>query len=66
MQVSRDNISGFLLGISVGAAIGLILKASDKIRQEEPDAEFLRWSSPAQDAVSKFAATRLEVDAALR
>jgi hypothetical protein len=66
MEVSRDNISGFLLGISVGAAIGLVLKASDKIRQEEPDAEYLRWSSPAQDSVSKLAATRLEIDGALR
>ena len=28
MDVSRDNIAGFLLGISVGVALGLILKLS--------------------------------------
>ena len=59
MEVSRDNIAGFLLGVSFGVAVAFVLKGSNNTRQEESDAEYLRWSSPT-DAVSKFAATRLK------
>ena len=59
MEVSRENIAGFLLGISVGVAVGFVMKAPDNPRDEESDAEYLRWSGPT-DAVSKLAATRLK------
>ena len=59
MDVSRDNIAGFLLGVSLGVAVGFVLKAPRNTRQEEADAEYLRWSGPT-DAVSKLAATRLK------
>jgi hypothetical protein len=36
MDVSRDNIAGFLLGISFGVAVGFVLKLSDKNRPAEP------------------------------
>jgi hypothetical protein len=56
MEVSRENIAGFLLGISVGVAVGIVMKPPDNPRDEESDAEYLRWSSPI-DSVSKLAAT---------
>ena len=56
MEVSRENIAGFLLGISVGVAVGFVMKAPDNPRDEESDAEYLRWSSP-MDSVGKLAAT---------
>jgi len=59
VDVSRDNIAGFLLGVSLGVAVGFVLKAPRNTRQEEADAEYLRWSGPT-DAVSKLAATRLK------
>jgi hypothetical protein len=37
MDVSRDNIAGFLLGISVGVAVGIVLKLSDHSRQKESE-----------------------------
>ena len=35
MNVSKDNIAGFMLGISVGAGIGFILTSSSEIVQEK-------------------------------
>jgi hypothetical protein len=59
MEVSRENIAGFLLGISLGVAVGVVLKRSDNTRYEEPDEEYLRWSGPT-DSVSKLAVTRMK------
>ena len=43
MDVSRDNISGFLLGISVGVAVGIVLKLSDKTRPEDSGSDRRPW-----------------------